>query len=99
MLRSKLKDCPVDLWRLVVGCTISLNITGPVDPHAHLFSQSSFALFFSICLMAFCVQGGIFCGSYFGKIVCCFISTNVAVSWNPLECNMNGMGSNQVAYP
>ena len=34
-----------------------------------------------------------FCGSYFGEFVCFFISTNVAVSWNPLECNMNGMGS------
>ena len=52
--------------------------------------------------MVFCVQGGIFlwfCGSYFGEFVCFFISTNVAVSWNPLECNMNSMGSDQVAYP
>ena len=40
-----------------------------------------------------------FCGSYFGEFVCWFISTNVAVSWNPLECNMNSMGSDQVAYP
>ena len=85
-----------------LGCAISLNITRPVDPHAHLFSQSSFSLFFRICLMVFCVQGGIFlwfCGSYLGEFVCFFISTNVAVSWNPLECNMNGMGSDQVAYP
>ena len=85
-----------------LGCAISLNITRPVDPHAHLFSQSSFSLFFRICLMGFfCARGDFlwFCGSYFGEFVCFFISTNVAVSWNPLECNMNGMGSDQVAYP
>ena len=40
-----------------LGCAISLNITRPVDPHAQLFS-----LFFSICLMVFYVQAGIFCG-------------------------------------
>ena len=45
-----------------LGCAISFNITRPVDLYAHLFSQSSFSLFFSICLMVFCVQGGIFCG-------------------------------------
>ena len=45
-----------------LGCAISLNITRLINSHAHLFSQSSFSLFFSICLMVFCVQGGIFCG-------------------------------------
>ena len=38
-------------------CAISLNITSPIDPHPHLFSQSSFSLFFSIC-----VPREIFCG-------------------------------------
>ena len=85
-----------------LGCAISLNITRPVDPHAHLFSQSSFSLFFyNLFDGILCARGDFlwFCGSYFGEFVCFFISTNVAVSWNPLECNMNGMGSDQVAYP
>ena len=84
-----------------LGCVISLNITRPVDPHPIYSANPPSHCFLEFVRWYFVCKGDFlwFCGSYFGEFVCFFISTNVAVSWNPLECIMNGMGSDQVAYP